>query len=1746
DSNSIAILVVSQNNLNRLLAASSTTTRPPAQPTTPEIASTCFLLITTMAATQLDAKVLTTLQDLPPPTLEDFPPPAVESGKNPAVPVHSHIKHSSTNENGFSLWRAAHHTHRLLIFACAIFYIVTCLKATSHSIAILYGVALSPAPSPVPPDKFMAEAIGTTTLRESPLVKTMLNGDTSPRAGVLYLNASGHSFTQCSMPPMVSNTYVDTFMRATFTGISHGASYNLTFLDPDTIELVVPIVDCESHAIVRNYYTVAILFYLVRNRADHDDVSVMRVMMSNQDYNMPGQSGEGAVLTATIAFANDLRVPKIDQHFAVSVGYPFENFNFRAATLLESTEFGLWRLRIIPTTGSKEIYRTIETATRSGFFLKGENEQSNVNTHVWALPNTPIEALTWTQWYNKPGLRDTWAWVHFHQLLLAIVMISDIVILLMITLQKLRLGKLWIGDAFVSVYSVLLLRGAFVLISWCMNEFWGVLEFCLSDATTFAPIESTTVFPSVIEADLRSIYISVCGLLGIIFRTRVDPLVGFVSFEIVFQNRLAILKWFPSIVAKAVTKSVNQYMVGSASWNSYQSVISPMPFWATARLETRSASFVFDMLTPILLGFLIVLAYIAVRRTYLHFYPPPIQVLHSRGTARSGNEDALRELERRLTLFELATGAELNNRFGFLAEYDNALFIKSVKFASADGIYSNGFIIVNGKFLLQSKDYWALVLMKVMRLRYRNIFAYELEGTTVKQTARLVYPQTITWTDLDVREMMTNPSDQYAAAPLESNMFDWHFTLRGPRDTEFEGGVYHGRILLPADYPFKPPNIMLLTPNGRFEVRKKICLSISAYHPEEWQPAWGVRLILEALISFMPTKGEGAIGALDFSPEERRRLAKQSVHFSCDTCGRVVDLLPELQADADAAGAEKKPSKYAAQIAQLHMHSLEPAAASAEPGEVSGDSADATTLDEPASPTASEPDNAGSTAANAQNAAAAAAADAQAVRAEPDAGAARPPAVETGAAAAAAAETPATTREPSSVDTFLHYLTVAVLVALFALVYKKLLKMQGVLHSPVARQGSAPMSQLRALGAAEPSATPVKSAKPRSSRISRGDVVRFAHRLAVFAAALFYAVSCFRAIPDTVHLLRGNGNEQLLFAPEDSAVMRAFVGTTTLRASPLVVAALNGSTQPVSGTLYLDAGGASFSLCRGGDLPPDIQLLYENSHLRTLYSTLASSLSYNITMLAAAETELVAPVVDCSISQIADGVATFIRPFYLVRKVREPDDVYMIPVRMSTMEYLLPDQAEGGPAGVATIAFINDLRVTAVEHYTVVSIGFPFGKLDFRATDFDGLTREGAWSLLTIPRDPARELSKRTLVAARAGCYVKTESEQSNVNHFIWVLDPLSAMKTLVQMQFTSIAVLQDSWAWVHLVELWLGLDVLVSLAILLLVSVHNLRGGVLWLGDAFVAVSSTQFLRGAAVALSLYVDKFWSLTEFATYDAGALTGLQTLSIYESITHADLLSLYLCFAGLLGVLLRARVDPLAAVCCFELGYGLRRDVLAWFPELTAAASNFARTVYAPSTRAAAEEQRNLTPMRFRSTVETTASGEAILAALVAIPLSFVLVVLFVAASKLYFYSRRDKLLAVRATASASAAPASDNEAALLAHKRQFTRFEVATGTQLEKRVGLLSHGAPSVCVGGAKFASLDGVYSNGFVVANGKFLVQARDLVWIALMKLSGSRFANVYVYELQGDAVQQKARLVYPETLAWRDIVLINLTILS
>ncbi|GAA5885309.1 hypothetical protein JCM3774_004567, partial [Rhodotorula dairenensis] len=90
---------------------------------------------------------------------------------------------------------------------------------------------------------------------------------------------------------------------------------------------------------------------------------------------------------------------------------------------------------------------------------------------------------------------------------------------------------------------------------------------------------------------------------------------------------------------------------------------------------------------------------------------------------------------------------------------------------------------------------------------------------------------------------------------------------------------------LPSEYPFKPPEVYMLTPSGRFEINKKICLSISSFHPETWQPSWGIRTALVALMAFFESEAKGAVGSLDAPPAERQRMARSSRHFKCATCG---------------------------------------------------------------------------------------------------------------------------------------------------------------------------------------------------------------------------------------------------------------------------------------------------------------------------------------------------------------------------------------------------------------------------------------------------------------------------------------------------------------------------------------------------------------------------------------------------------------------------------------------------------------------------------------------------------------------------------------------------------------------------------------------------------------------------------------------------------------------------------------------
>ena len=115
----------------------------------------------------------------------------------------------------------------------------------------------------------------------------------------------------------------------------------------------------------------------------------------------------------------------------------------------------------------------------------------------------------------------------------------------------------------------------------------------------------------------------------------------------------------------------------------------------------------------------------------------------------------------------------------------------------------------------------------------------------------------------------------------ERNMNHVHFLVHGPPDTPFEGGQYVVALILPRDYPMKPPRVQFKTPNGRFQLNTDICASFTSYHPETWSPIHNFCTILRSLISFMTDRdAQPFVGRMDTSDVERKMFATESIAYN--------------------------------------------------------------------------------------------------------------------------------------------------------------------------------------------------------------------------------------------------------------------------------------------------------------------------------------------------------------------------------------------------------------------------------------------------------------------------------------------------------------------------------------------------------------------------------------------------------------------------------------------------------------------------------------------------------------------------------------------------------------------------------------------------------------------------------------------------------------------------------------------------
>ena len=139
------------------------------------------------------------------------------------------------------------------------------------------------------------------------------------------------------------------------------------------------------------------------------------------------------------------------------------------------------------------------------------------------------------------------------------------------------------------------------------------------------------------------------------------------------------------------------------------------------------------------------------------------------------------------------------------------------------------------------------------------------------------------------KEMNKNGFEYFYIQPLEEDILNWHFTFKGVEGTEYEGGLYHGYIKIPPDYPLSPPDIYYLNESGRFKTNSKICITITGYHKESWSPLWTFSKMVQAMIAHFIIDDSG-IGSLKMDKTKRKNLAKKSRNFSCSHCGPLEEI----------------------------------------------------------------------------------------------------------------------------------------------------------------------------------------------------------------------------------------------------------------------------------------------------------------------------------------------------------------------------------------------------------------------------------------------------------------------------------------------------------------------------------------------------------------------------------------------------------------------------------------------------------------------------------------------------------------------------------------------------------------------------------------------------------------------------------------------------------------------------------------
>jgi ubiquitin-protein ligase len=130
-----------------------------------------------------------------------------------------------------------------------------------------------------------------------------------------------------------------------------------------------------------------------------------------------------------------------------------------------------------------------------------------------------------------------------------------------------------------------------------------------------------------------------------------------------------------------------------------------------------------------------------------------------------------------------------------------------------------------------------------------------------------------------------NPLSNIDVYVDESNMHNWYFLIIGDKESDYNGGIYLGNLILSENYPTTPVDFVMLTPSGRFEIGRKICLTITGFHSDQWSASWTIERCLMAFSSIMVADVDSGLAHIPLPKDEagiksikekRQKLANES------------------------------------------------------------------------------------------------------------------------------------------------------------------------------------------------------------------------------------------------------------------------------------------------------------------------------------------------------------------------------------------------------------------------------------------------------------------------------------------------------------------------------------------------------------------------------------------------------------------------------------------------------------------------------------------------------------------------------------------------------------------------------------------------------------------------------------------------------------------------------------------------------